>query len=98
MLKQLQPRFLHAAAFASLMLEVSQHLFPQHKIFELSPDQRRMVVNETQNLLLQSRWAVESKGFAELFATPLVGGEMAPDSTMLGDSPPKPASSGGHYA
>jgi hypothetical protein len=91
-----QPRFMHAASFASLMLQVSEHLFPQQKLFELSQDQRRIVLNETQNLLVQARWAVESKGFAEQFATPLVGAEMAPAGTILGD--PLPKSSGGHYA
>ena len=94
MLKQLQPRLMHAASFASLMLEVSQHLFPQHKLFELTPDQRRIVANETQNLLVQARWVVESKAFADLFATPLAGGERAPEQTSLGDPIPKPGQAG----
>jgi hypothetical protein len=95
--KQLQPRFLHAASFASLMLQVSEHLFPDKKLFDLSPDQRRIVGNETSNLLLQARWAVENKGFAELFATPQGGVEMAPDDTMLGDPLPRPSGPSGHF-
>jgi hypothetical protein len=94
MFRQLQPRFVHAASFASLMLQVSEHLFPDHKFFALSQDQRRIVQNETQNLLVQARWAVESKGFAELFAMPQVGAEMAPADTVLGDPLPKTSGSG----
>jgi hypothetical protein len=96
--KQLQPRFLHAASFASLMLQVSEHLFPDQKLFALSPDQRRIVASETQNLLVQARWVVESRGFAELFATPQAGVDMAPDDTSLGDTPQRPTGPHGHYA
>ncbi len=95
--QQLQPRFLHAASFASLMLQVSEHLFPDQKLFALSPDQRRILANETSNLLLQARWAVENKGFAELFATPQMGVEMAPADTSLGDPPTKPSGPSGHF-
>ena len=93
----LQSRLMHAAVFASLQLDVTEHLFPGQKIFSLSQDQRRIVANETQGLLLQSRWAVESKGFAELFAAPPTGMEMAPAGTILGE-PFAPAKGAGHYA
>lgn len=91
-----QARLLHAASFASLMIQVSEHLFPQQKLFELSADHRRIVTTETQNLLLQARWIVESKGFAEQFAVAQLGGEMAPGDTVLGDPIPK-SSSTGHF-
>jgi hypothetical protein len=79
------------------MLQVSEHLFPDQKLFALSPDQRRIVQNETQNLLVQARWAVESKGFAELFSMPQAGVEMAPAETVLGDPPPRSSGTSGHF-
>ncbi len=92
----LQSRFLHAAHYASLVFQVTDHLFPGQKFFGLSADQRRIVDNETTNVLLQARWKVESKGFAESFAFPQVGGEEAPSGTVLGEKPAEgPA---GHYA
>lgn len=91
----LQARFIHAASFAGLMLQVGEHLFPDTKFFALSPDQRRIVTNETQNLLVQARWAIENKAFAQLFSTPQVGAEMAPADTVWGD--PLPGTPGGHF-
>lgn len=95
----LQARFMHAAIYASLMLDVSEHLFPDRKFFALSADQRRIVDNETANLLVQARWRVESKGFADLFAVPQLGVEVAPPGTVLGEplssqAPQKPGSGG----
>lgn len=97
MLNQLQPRLLHAAAFASLMLDVSQHLFRDRTLFDLTPDQRRIVATETQNLLTQARWTVESKAFADLFAVPCTG-ESAPPGTVLGEPLPHAQTGpGGHF-
>ena len=95
-----QSRFIHAVSFASLMLQVCDHLFPGQKLFALSADQRRIVDNETRALLLQARWIVESKGFAESFAIPQVGGELAPAGTVLGEKPSeaKAPERSGHYA
>jgi len=77
--------FVHAALYSQLVLQVSEHLFPDQKLFALSPDQRRIVNNETSNLLLQARWAVDSKAFADHFATVQVGGGPdAPQGTVLG--------------
>ena len=85
-----QSRFVHAVSFASLMLQVSEHVFPDQKLFSLSADQRRIVDNETRYLLLQARWATESKAFAEYFGTPLTTVEMVPEGTVLGEKPPEP--------
>ena len=93
-----QGRFAAAAQFASLLLQVSQHLFPDRKYFDLTPDQRRMLDNETSILLLQARWRIESKAFADYFASP--GNDPAPAGTILGEHPPAPgaaAQGGGGY-
>ena len=82
--------FVHAAHYASLLLQVSEHLFADQKLFALSSDQRRIVGNETRNLLLQARWEVESKGFVEQFAIAQVGVEKAPPEAVLGDPIPAP--------
>jgi hypothetical protein len=71
-----------------MMLRVTEHLFPDVKFFSLSVDQRRMVINETQNLLVQARWTVESKTFADLFSVAPIGVEMAPLGMVLGEPPP----------
>ena len=76
--------FVHAALYAQLQIQVSEHLFPEEKLFSLSADQRRIVTNETNALLLQSRWQADSKAFAEQFAGPLAGMPEAPEGTVLG--------------
>jgi hypothetical protein len=76
--------FVHAALYSQLMLQVSQHLFPQQPFFDLSQDKRRIVDNETANLMLQARWKVDSKAFADSFAAPLAGVPEAPQGTILG--------------
>jgi len=76
--------------YASLSIQVSEHLFPDQKLFALSPDQRRIVNNETQALLVQARWVVDSKAFADNFATVQVGGGPdAPKDTVLGEKTPE---------
>jgi len=77
--------FVHAAHYAELLLRVGEHLFPGEKFFSLSQDQRRIVDNETSNLLVYSRWKVDSLGFAEHFAQKLIGGEEAPAGIVLGN-------------
>jgi hypothetical protein len=76
--------FVHAAHFAALMIQVSEHLFPSAKLFELSPDQRRLVTNETTNLIVQARWVVDSKGFADQLAGPQSVFQEAVGETILG--------------
>lgn len=99
----LQSKLVHAYCFASLTIQVSEHLFPGEKLFALSADQRRIVDTETQNLMLQARWKVESKGFADLFAVPQVGVEKTPAGTVLGDpvvpsdAPPATPGGGGYH-
>ena len=83
----LQGRFVAAAQYASVHLQLCSHLFPGRTILQLSPDERRILLNETDNLLLQGRWRIESRYFAEHFATPQVGVEVAPAGTILGERP-----------
>ncbi len=85
-----QGSFVHAASYASLLLQVTEHLFPGQKIFSLSEDQRRILDNETTNLLVRARWKADSRAFAEQFATPLANVEMVPAGTVLGAEVPKP--------
>ncbi len=89
--------FVHAAHYASLWLQVTEHLFPGQKLFALSQDQRRIVDNETRNLLLQAKWIVDSQAFAEQFAAPPVGVPEAPAGTILGQKPPE-VKAPGQYA
>ena len=84
--------FVHATLYSQLVLQVSQHLFPAQPFFDLSPDKRRIVDQEAGNLLLQSRWKVDSQGFAEFFAQPMppqAGQTEAPAGTVLGERPPE---------
>ena len=87
--------FVHAAHYASLLIQVCEHLFPGSKIFALSQDQRRIVNNETRILLLQAGWVVDSKEFAEQFSIAQSGGQEAAPETLLGQiagpsQPPNP--------
>jgi hypothetical protein len=96
----LQGRFVAAAQYASLELSLCTHLFPNRPLFQLSQDERRMLLNETDILLLQARWRIESRWFAEHFAQPQTGVEMAPAGTILGEKPGAPvteAASTGQY-
>ncbi len=61
---------LNAAAHAELTLKVAHELFPDARFFDLSPDKRRMVYEEVKNLLLQSRWQIESVFFVNRFTLP----------------------------
>jgi hypothetical protein len=90
--------FVHSAFYASVFLQMTQHLFPDQRFPALSPDQRRIVGNETNLLLLHSRQAMDSRWFAEYFATPQ-GPEApeAPEGTILGTKVPD-AKAPGQYA
>jgi len=83
-----QGRFVAAAQYASLTLQVCEHLFPDQKLFGLSQDQRRILADETDNLLLQARWRIETRVFADKFAWTQHGAEMAPPGTVLGSPVP----------
>ena len=79
--------FVHAALYSQLLLQVSQSLFPQQQFFDLSQDKRRIVDQEAGNLLLQSRWKLDSQIFAAFFgqpSPPQAGGPEAPQGTVLG--------------
>lgn len=81
----LQTNLVHAAAYSSLFLQMIEHLFPGHKVPALSEDERRIVQNETDNLLTRSRWRIESIGFANTFGIqqqPQTN--VAPADTILG--------------
>jgi len=96
----LQGRFVAAAQYVSTLLQVCSHLFPDRPFFQLSPEQRRILANETNYLLLQARWTIESKWYAEHFAQQQPGVEMAPPGTILGERPGTPtagAASTGQY-
>lgn len=89
--------FVHAALYSQLLLQVSQHLFPQQPFFDLSPDKRRIADMETGNLLLQSKWKVDSHGFAAFFAQPAppqVGSQETVPGTVLGSQPAEPKTPG----
>lgn len=81
--------FVHAAHYASLWLQVTDHLFPGQKLFALSQDQRRIVDNEARLLLWQAKTVVDSQAFAEQFAAPQPGVPEAPAGTILGQKPPE---------
>jgi hypothetical protein len=83
----LQGRFVAAAQYTSVHLQLCSQLYPGRSILQLSQDERRILINETDYLLLQSRWRIESQWFAEHFATPQSGVEMAAPGTILGERP-----------
>ena len=56
----LQTHLIHAVYYSSLCLQMIQDVFPGKRWIELSEDQRRMVQNETDNLLTRSRWRLTS--------------------------------------
>jgi hypothetical protein len=96
-IKNVSASFVHAALHAFLQVQLCEHLFPQKRPFELSQDQRRILVQETNNVLLQAKWQVNSTGFAAHFAGLLTDLPEAPPETILGEklSPsenPPPAS------
>ena len=64
------------------------HLFPGQKVPGLSEDERRIVQNETDNLLVRSRWRIESMGFVNTFGLPQLPREnVAPADIVLGAPP-----------
>lgn len=86
------PDLEHAAAHAQLALQVARELFPNAGgFFALSLDQKRIVYSEVVNLLLVSRWHVQSAFFADRFAL-LAPAELAPAG--LGQVPPARSPSG----
>jgi hypothetical protein len=86
----LQTTFIHASAYSSLFLQVLEHLFPDRKLPALSEDERRIVQNETDNLLVRSRWRIESYVFVNQFEIPQQPAtSVAPADTVLG-APPAP--------
>ena len=90
----------HSLLYSSLLLQVSQHLFPAQPFFQLSPDQRRIVDTEAGNMLLQSKWKMDSRGWAEFFGQPAPqqpGAEAAAPGTVLGE-PPAAGRPPGQYA
>src|SRR5437867_1392984 len=81
----LQTTFVHAAAYSSLFLRVLEHLFPGRTIQAISEDERRIAQNETDNLLVRSKWRLESLLFANTFGIPQLPPEnVAPAGTVLG--------------
>ena len=84
----LQTHFIHAVAYSSLFLQMVDHLFPGRKAPALSEDERRIVQNETDNLLVRSKWRIESNIFVNNFAIQLQPREnVAPADTLLGAPP-----------
>jgi|SRR2546427_598985 len=82
----LQTTFVHAAMYSSVFLQMIDHLFPGKKIPALSEDERRIVQNETDNLLTRSRWRLESTIFLSSFGVPFPGpaDQAIPAGTVLG--------------
>jgi len=84
----IQTHLVHAVAYSSLFLQMIEHLFPGRKVPGLSEDERRIVHNETDNLLTRSRWRIESVVFANTFGIPQMPKEnVAPADTLLGAPP-----------
>ena len=82
----LQTNLVHAAAYSSLFLQMIEHLFPGRKVPALSEDERRIVQNETDNLLTRSKWRIESTVFANTFGIPQIPpGNVVPAGTVLGE-------------
>jgi hypothetical protein len=86
----LQGRFVAAAQYASVLLQMLPQLFAGQTWLALTDDQRRVLFEETSNVLLRSKWVIESKAFADKFALQPQGVEMAPPGTVLGDPAPVP--------
>ena len=102
----IQPRFVHASHYASLLLQVSEHLYAGQTFFSLAQEHRINVHNQTHQLLMMARWQVESLGFATIFAAQPTGPfAFAPAEQSLGASvppaattdAPKGVSEIGHY-
>jgi hypothetical protein len=87
----LQGRFVAAAQYASVLLQMLPQIFPGQPWLALTDDQRRVLFDETSNVLTRSKWVIESKAFADKFALQPQGVEMAPPGTVLGDPVPNPA-------
>jgi len=81
----LQTNLVHAAAYAGLFLQMLEHLFPGRKVPALSEDERRIIQNETDNLLTRSRWRLESNVFAGTFGIQQQPADVVvPAGTVLG--------------
>jgi hypothetical protein len=96
----LQTTFVQAAAYSALFLDVLEHVFPDRKLLEISDDERRIVQNETDNLLVRSRWRIESYVFVNQFALQQQPPtNIAPADTVLGAllTPPDPTKPPGQY-
>ena len=83
----LQTTFVHAAYYASVCLQMTQDVFPGKRWIELSEDQRRIVQNETDNLLTRSKWRLESKTFSGSFGIPTAPEIAVSAGTVLGLPP-----------
>jgi hypothetical protein len=81
----LQGRFVAAAQHASFQLQVCTNLYPGRTILQLSSEERRILANETDYLLLQAR----------VVARLVWKSEMAHSSGWLTSSKPA-AHHGGH--
>ena len=96
----LQTTFIQSAFYSSLFLQVLDHVFPDRKLLALSEDERRIVQNETDNLLVRSKWRVESYVFVNQFAMQQQPAtNIAPADTVLGapPAPPEPTKPPGQY-
>jgi hypothetical protein len=83
----LQTTLVQSAAYASLLLQMMDRLFPETRYLALSDDQRRIAHNETDNLLTRSKYRIESKGFAGTFGYQQDPRNIAPADTVLGAPP-----------
>jgi hypothetical protein len=87
----LQTNLVHAAAYSSLYIQVLEHMFPERKLPALSDDERRIVANETDNLLTRSKWRLETFVFANTFGIQQQPREgVIPADTVLGVMPTIP--------
>jgi hypothetical protein len=96
----LQTNLVHAAAYSSLFLQMLEHIFPGRKVPALSEDERRIVMNETDNLLTRSRWRLETTVFANTFGIVQIPPEnVVPAGTVLGVplAPPQAGKAPGQY-
>ncbi len=87
-LLKLQPRLLHAALYTLVMYQTAREIFPDTSWLRLSSEQRRIVDNETMNILTFSRTRLETLRFARIFAEPSLD-PAAPTGHELG-TPPTP--------
>jgi hypothetical protein len=65
-----QATIVDAAAYASVFLQMAEHLFPDRSVRELSEDDRSTAHKETDQLLVRSKWRLESSEFTDPFMRP----------------------------